>query len=572
MSIVRSVISEAVRSIVYPVTGLVGSVRGRFFTNFDAVAQSHILFDPIDLLDDDITVEVSFSTAGPLSGGTIACFYTADFTDIFGLSLDSGAFPKLFTNGNTPNKGTSQLNDGALHSMRLNLNRVTGRFSVYVDGLFEYSGVHADVASIATNYNICVGARYGYTGDGVTDQFFSGNISNVKVYSGNDLVFDAPIDGKYLGSINDVLESVSDTYGTFYNVSSSSSSYFNLRDSTFTGAEERWSGMAYKVGPASGSDLTVGTNYVEIERLDPNSWIGATFRGLDPAKNYVVSFNFTTLDSNIDLDDYGNVSVMRPVLGVNEIIVKGTNRLDAIMKSGAVGDRVVISDISIKELLTDDFSERTVRYFTNFDATTAMFVDLNQQLTLPITKPWSIEITAVVPTEGAYYFSDINSDQDKDRGGVLKVDDGRVFLPVPSSYFIGGNASKYHSDSILRKIIYWSDTNRIYMSIDGDLIHSANIGGWATVINSLGKKYAGSTGVPNFRGVMAKALITLDGEVVVDIDIDQKYSPTNNTIVNNGTGPDASLVNVTEEDSLIYELTGTTWVNGPEKTLENISE
>ncbi|WP_269519473.1 hypothetical protein [Alteromonas sp. BMJM2] len=573
MNIVKSVIRGVKKPVIKSILGLVSIFSGRFFTKFDPISNTYITtHEDITLTGKLITIEAVFKSEGS-SDNYLVSLSTEYEDDLFGLRLDSGNNPKFFSAGYTLSSGASSLRDGKLHVIKLLLNRVSGEFSVFVDGVYEYGGIHDKVSAIADSYRVTVGARFDTTANGNSYGYFRGLLSNIKIMSDDITVFDMPIDEYYSPSKNTVRELISNNNGTFINIDDNSSTGFNFVGGDLVSEKEEWSGNeSFKVGPQESSNLIVNDNSITLERLTESNWVGTTIRGFERDRTYLVSLDVERLDRSVDINDYGAVSASGLSVGKNKVTISNTERLDIIMKGGIVGHKFIINDISIKELMVPQYVSNVSRYFTHFDIATGMHVDLNQLITLPRYGSWEVEIICVIPTQGAYFMANKHSTEGKDRAGILDIQDGRVFLPTSVSDFIGGDAKSYHDKNKLRKVRIFNTDNNVAVSIDGELIHYTSKGNEDPVINSLGIKFAGTTGVPNFRGVMASAKIIVNGELITDIDINERYTSFRNTILNKGTGANATIENVTPDDSFKYDLVGNMWVNDSNDDLENISE
>lgn len=205
------------------------------------------------------------------------------------------------------------------------------------------------------------------------------------------------------------------------------------------------------------------------------------------------------------------------------------------------------------------------RYFTTFQGINSHHIQF-PNITLPTDTEWKIKVVAAVPNDGAYLLADrINAD-DQSRFGLLNVTDGRVFGLTAGNANVGGDTLGLIGGNQLRLIEAVNNGGTILVTIDGTQVHSADDGTVAPVLNSVGRQYNGTTGVPPMLGVISLIQIEKAGTLVLDMPVNQNYTPTNNTVLDlSGQGNHGTFVGIEEGDSKLYTKDENgDWVSGGE--------
>ena len=211
---------SALRTTLRPaLTPALGSARrgvSRYFTTFDAVAQSYVQLNSIVSLTGDFSIQVDVSVPD-VSAISIAAM-------ILGNSSGTANAMWVTSAGNVvirDSEGTTRTSEPAITSGKL--HRITyvktaGNIVGFVDGVEVYSS--APFASFIFNQ---IGVRQD------TSFNFNGIIANVKIEDNDTTVLDMPIDKNYTPTNNTVIDLASGNNGTFVNIAAGRSKYYQHR-------------------------------------------------------------------------------------------------------------------------------------------------------------------------------------------------------------------------------------------------------------------------------------------------------------------------------------------------------
>lgn len=211
------------------------------------------------------------------------------------------------------------------------------------------------------------------------------------------------------------------------------------------------------------------------------------------------------------------------------------------------------------------------RYFTRFRGINSHYISF-PEIVLPTNTQWRILVEAAVSTQGAYLLADRTEGYAYSRYGVLTSTDGRVFGLTDDSSTTGGDTMGLLSDTQLRTYEAINTGGTIVHLIDGNQVHIVNDGTQAPVLNSVGRQYAGQTGVPPMEGVISRVLIEKLDVAVMDLVIDGNYTPTSNTVIDvSGNNNHGTFAGIEDGDSKLYtQNENGDWVSG-EETLGGIN-
>ncbi|RPG34579.1 MAG: hypothetical protein CBB72_006805 [Muricauda sp. TMED12] len=209
------------------------------------------------------------------------------------------------------------------------------------------------------------------------------------------------------------------------------------------------------------------------------------------------------------------------------------------------------------------------RYFTTFQGTNSHHIQF-PDISLPTDSEWEVTVVAAVPDQGAYLLADRLNSDGQSRFGLLN--DGRTFGLSDEISAIGGDTMGLKGGNKLRVMKAVADSGNINVTINSTLVHSYGVGNSTPVLNSIGRQYNGQTGVPPMMGVISLVQIEKAGILVLDMPINQEYTPSNNTVLDlSGQGNHGTFVGIEDGDSKLYtQNENGDWVSG-EETLGGIN-
>lgn len=133
------------------------------------------------------------STSSTVADSVILALATNTFSERLWVALVSGSgglVIKVSTSGFTPSQGTKVINDGVIHDVRF--IKQGNDFSVYVDGVLDYTVTHTDPLELAGSYSVIACAGRFFTGGTVTNHL-NAVLSDLTYTSAGVLERDYPI-------------------------------------------------------------------------------------------------------------------------------------------------------------------------------------------------------------------------------------------------------------------------------------------------------------------------------------------------------------------------------------------
>lgn len=227
------------RGIVHSMIARDSSLVSRLFHEPSAAAGSYIEYDlPVESTGDfELEIDVSTIVDNAVKG--IVGLATANIPEHLMLCINSGQ-PKLYSDGQTPGQGTTNVADGKL--WRLGLQRSGNNFIIKVNGSTEYTVAYADPSRLGKTYTIRV---YGGQRNTSEANYYSwdGRAANFKYWNNGDkntgqLIIDSPLDDDLnVGSAIANLANPSNP-GTAYNLTSNDQAQWTKQGSTWVNGED----------------------------------------------------------------------------------------------------------------------------------------------------------------------------------------------------------------------------------------------------------------------------------------------------------------------------------------------
>ena len=288
-------------------------VIGRYFTTFDAVANSYIELNNVISLSGDFDISVSVATTNTSDENHIIDSTSDELLKVTTNPL-TGTVKYLVGNGSNWRvniDSITSVTDGVLHVIRV--TKVGDDYTLYIDGVQEAT----DNTSLGvTPSNIYIGRR----ADGAN--YWDGVIADVLIEDNGTLVLDMPIDGVYNNGDPVVNNADPMNNGTFFNVAPDDSEFFTFESGIGWLGEELFTQSVWENPFNAGADWSfvdnewvlsgsgslsplqlIATNaqpeisYLEGECLaisaDPNSGLGVTSANTYPAVTSTGLYTYT---------------------------------------------------------------------------------------------------------------------------------------------------------------------------------------------------------------------------------------------------------------------------------------
>ena len=125
---------------------------------------------------------------------TCLALYTSDTSEYIYIQVLSSSKIKISSDGFTPGNGLISVNNGVINKIKVVLSG--SQFSVFVNGLIDYSVNHTNPSKLGKTYSVLINAAK-QSLPSVPFDYLSGILANLKIYDNGTLVRNYPInDGK----------------------------------------------------------------------------------------------------------------------------------------------------------------------------------------------------------------------------------------------------------------------------------------------------------------------------------------------------------------------------------------
>ena len=192
---------------------------------------------PEVVLSGDFDIEFDLLT-DTQQQSTCLALYTSDTSEYMYIQVLSSGKIKISTSGFTPGNGLISVNNGVINKIKVVLSG--SQFSVFVNGLIDYSVNHTNPSKMGKTYSVLINAAKQSLSSSNFD-YLAGIIANLKIYDAGTLVRDYPLDEPKGTSV--VYDNVAGNNGTIINGNDEDKGLFTKQ------ANGDWKGSVLDVPP-----------------------------------------------------------------------------------------------------------------------------------------------------------------------------------------------------------------------------------------------------------------------------------------------------------------------------------